>query len=676
MTEGAGAPSSPQQAFHRDRWVIVTAGGATLVTTTEALLLQRRYGFFTGGFLSRNHLDGVTEILTFLATSLLVDAAVIGLGAATVLATCTAVGFRRSGPYLAFIVPVGVLVGADFVQYRLLDYLGGAFDLGLMFDLAGRNLSELLAVSAEYLVVPVAFLFGVTGVIGAAAWWFERQGATSSNATSAVGRIDLRRAAALVAVVVVASTGARLYSESLEQGLRRKPAGRLIGTLVRAITDVDRDGFGLLTRPADPDPWNSEIFPYAVDRPGNGVDENGVGGDLPLDALHTGTRFDRRPSFVTRPNVVLVVLESFRSDLIGATHAGRAVTPTLDALKRQGVSTTRAYSHNGYTVQSRYHLMSGALVPGLTDTTLVDDFRANGYEVAYFSGQDESFGGSGLGVGFDRADVSYDARNDRERRYSTFSTAGSLAVSHALVRERVREFLEQRDDGRPLFLYVNFHDTHFPYHHREIEPLLDATVLPRGDITPARGPDLVAMYRNTAANVDRTIGRVLADVRDAVGADPVVLVTADHGESLFDENFLGHGYALNDAQTAIPLIAVNLPVELDEPFGQIQLRGTLWRALEAQRPADDAASPRTGDQRSVFQYLGRLSRPRQIASVGASHRTIYDFRTGLARIADGPWQRLDHLVADDERVVMKLIHRWEALLFAGSQSPGASGINW
>ena len=47
---------------------------------------------------------------------------------------------------------------------------------------------------------------------------------------------------------------------------------------------------------------------------------------------------------------------------------------------------------------------------------------------------------------------------------------------------------------------------------------------------------------------------------------------ADHGESLFDEGFLGHGYALNDAQTRIPLIVSGLPLRLVEPFGQVDLR--------------------------------------------------------------------------------------------------------
>ena len=99
---------------------------------------------------------------------------------------------------------------------------------------------------------------------------------------------------------------------------------------------------------------------------------------------------------------------------------GQPVTPVLDEL-RAGGSRRYAYSHNGYTVQSRHHIFAGSVAGLRGATTLIDDFNATGYETAYFSGQDESFGGADVDVGFARASVSYDARQDRDRRYSTFA---------------------------------------------------------------------------------------------------------------------------------------------------------------------------------------------------------------------------------------------------------------
>ena len=394
--------------------------------------------------------------------------------------------------------------------------------------------------------------------------------------------------------------------------------------------------------------------PYALDRPGDGVDEDGVAGDLPAGSPAYTESSGAPPVFVRHPDVVLVVLESFRADAVGARVEGKAVTPVIDGLARGGVSSQAAYSHNGYTVQARHHIFSGSVADLRGGTTLIDDFNANGYQTAYFSGQDESFGGSEYAVGFDRADVRYDARVNRDRRYSTFSTPGSLAVPNALLVERVSHFLGGRAAAKPLFLYVNFHDTHFPYHHSSIDPLVSATLLRQSEIAPDRRDELRAMYLNTAANVDRAIGQVLNAVRQHRGHDPAVIVVADHGESLFDEGFLGHGYALNDAQTRIPLVVANLDMTLVEPIGQSDLRDALREALG--RPAAGSTpSLRPDPARRVFQYFGNIGRPaRDCLHVAArlrplrlSRRTSAERSRALAaarqrwpRLSVGLWRRL------------------------------------
>jgi hypothetical protein len=435
--------------------------------------------------------------------------------------------------------------------------------------------------------------------------------------------------------------------------------------VVNVASDVDGDGYGLLGRPPDSDLTDARIFPYAIDRPGNGVDEDAVGGDLPAGTPPYTEATGRAPAFVSKPDVVLFVLESFRADAVGATVEGKAVTPVLDELARRGVAARLAYSHNGYTVQARHHIFTGSLA-GIREGSLVDDFKANGYETAYYSGQDESFGGPENGVGFERADVSYDARTDRALRYSSFSTAGSLAVPNTVVLKRVTDFLAMRRHDKPLFLYVNFHDTHFPYHHRDIEPLVSSVVVPQGDIAPKNRRAVRTMYLNTAANVDRAIGRVLDAVQRTQGRAPGVVVLGDHGESLFDEGFLGHGYALNEAQTRIPFIVANLPVDIREPLGQVELRDMLWSALtktdEAQRP-----TLTTDPSRLVFQYLGNVSRPAEIAFTSQGHQILYDFRDRKARIDRGSPTSTDTLPTAQRSAWLGLVTAWERMMLSRQQ---------
>ena len=664
----------PGSADWRREWVVATAASALFVTTFDSLLLQRRSSLFTGGFLSVDHLKGPGEIVVFLAGSLVTDAGLTAGLAAVGLAVAALLGLGRPARrILCGAVAAGPLVVSNVVAYRVFEYLGSAFDLGLMFDLVGRRPAEIWAVADAHLLRLAALCGGGVAVVALAVWAVQRACPGDGLAWRAArpGWRTSVGAPMLVALVGLgASTGLRLERESLDNGLRRKPSGKVFGAVVSAVSDVDGDGYGLLQRPADPAPSDGRVHPYAVDWPGNGLDEDGVGGDLPADWPAYEEDRSAAPRWPDRPDVVLFVLESVRADVVGATVDGRPVTPVIDGLARRGASATRAYSLNGYTVQSRFHVLSGSLANLRGGTTLIDDFNANGYETACFSGQDESFGGGELPAGFERAAVFYDARQDRTRRYSTFATPGSLAVPHQVVLERIREFLSTRRRDRPLFLYVNFHDAHFPYHHAGIRPLVGATVLERGDIGPGRRQELWRMYLNTVANIDRAVGEVIAGVAEATGREPAVIVTADHGESLYDEGFLGHGYALDEAQTRVPLIAAGLPLVLREPWGHADLRDGVRAALAAwtpgSRPIVVASEPR-----EVFQYLGVLDRPAQIAFTSAGGRSIFDFREGRFRMPGGPWMRPAETEGATREAFLRLVRFWESVVVARTRVEAA-----
>ena len=649
----------------RALWIGATIVATAVASLADAALLQRSRSYFTGGFLAADAIEGPLDAAGFVLGSLVADAGVLALVAALALWAAARLGLRRwAAVLLAVALPLVPVAVSDFVSYELASYLGDAFDFTLMFDLAGRSPAEILAVSSAHLST-IAWLAAAAVVAVAGLVWFvrwcRRGGAPWPDRPTLFRAVAAPLALAVAAMIV--TTALRRGSDVLDNGIRRKPTGQLLGTVVNAITDVDGDGYGMLGRPPDADLTDARVRPYAIDQPGNGVDEDAVAGDLPAGLPPYTEPSGRAPVFVSRPDVVLIVLESFRADAVGAMVEDRAVTPVLDALARSGIAARRAYSHNGYTVQARHHIFTGSIADVRGGTTLIDDFNANGYETAYFSGQDESFGGPENGVGFERADVSYDARSDRSRRYSSFSTPGSLAVPNAVVLERVTEFLARRRQDKPLFLYVNFHDTHFPYHHPGIEPLVSTVVVPQAEITPQNGAPLRAMYLNTAANVDRAIGRVLDAVRRAQGREPGVVVLGDHGESLFDEGFLGHGYALNDAQTRIPFIVANLPADVSEPLGQAELRDILWGALTR---TDGRRTPALVEDRSrsVFQYLGTLPRPAEIAFTGHGRQIAYDFRARRARIDRQQWEAPDALPSGPRDRWRDLVTTWERMMLS------------
>ena len=658
--------TSNRQIVWREWWVpwaLTSLFAGALATILDAALLQRSRSYFTGGFLAADVLETNGQTATFLAASLLADVSVVCPVTALVLWIAGRAGISNTFRFLTAVVAgLAPLAVTNFVDYELATYLGDAFDLRLMFDLVGGDFTEFLAVSSAHLTA-----FAVGGVVIAGAgilcwFWIRRRGSHDMvRSWPAPARVVVT----LLATILVAAsvtTALRRGSDALDNGLRRKPSGQWLGLLVNQASDFDGDGSGVLGRPPDMDLLNPKVHPFAVDMPANGVDEDGAAGDL----ASAWPAYRELPSVTGRwahsPDVVLVVLESFRFDAVGSQVSGQPVTPVIDQLARRGISAQAAFSHNGYTVQARRHLFTGSLA-NLRAGTLIDDFNANGYETAYFSGQDESFGGAEYGVGFERAAVAYDARLDRDKRYSKFTTPGSLAVPNGLVVERIEHFLERRDPSKPLFLYVNFHDTHFPYHHDGIQPLLNHTAISQEDISPARVTELRATYLNTAANVDRAIGRVLEQVSRHRGRDPGVIVVGDHGESLFDEGFLGHGYALNDAQTRIPLVIANLPVALVEPIGQADLRDAIGAAMGRDgttlTPTLERSSART-----VFQYLGTIDRPAQIKLTGLESQIAYDFRGNKVRVDTGPWRSPNDLLPDDLARWRDLVNLWERMILS------------
>lgn len=641
---------------------------AVTLTMLDAALLQRRDNFFTGGFLSVDHLAGPWETMAFLVASLTADAAVAGVAAA-VMVRLFAVRLRPRALQLAALVAgMAPLVGVDILEYELMRYLGDVATAGLLLDLMGGNVREVLTVAMGHVLMPVALAASALAATVCLVILVHRRqvvddlvrdAASASRAPwPGVWPLACMMLAAGLGGVTLAST----TSNALGYGVSRKASGRALSLLASRLTDADRDGYGLTGPLPDTAPFDAGIHPFALDSPGNGIDEDSLAGDLPRGPSYRES--GQVGGWKRRPDVVLFVLESFRADVVGAQLAGTRVTPVLDALADHGASSTRAYSPNGFTVQSRYHMLSGSLAEVRDGKSLVDDFRAQGYTVAYVSGWDETFRESRYDVGFARADIRVDARAEVERRVSQFSTAGSLMVPSHVLEEHVASLLDRPAViDRPLMLYVNFTDAHFPYAHDQMATLVSAERLPRREITPEAKDRLWASYANAAANVDAAVGRVLARVREARGTEPAVIVTADHGESLFEDGLLGHGHALNDIQTRVPLIVANLPMTIREPFSHVNLRDAVHEALRV--PPEAPATPHVvASGAPVFQYLGFLDRPRAIALTGADGRVTYDFRRGRVQVRGGAWVAPAALGESDRAAFTRVVQTWERAMLA------------
>jgi hypothetical protein len=643
-------------------WALLLAVSAVGIGVADAVLLQFGGGFFAGGF-NGVSIHGV-EVAAFALCSMVFDLWWLLLVWALLVPVSQRLGLTRlQGSALAAVVGVSVPLGLAFVRYRLHHILGDLTGLSLLWDVADHDSVEVASEAVAYLpplAVPVV-LATLAVLLGLAL--APRLEARLALRFEPPAILSVALGAALLGVLGCALLLAPVaFAEDLRHGLRKKPSATLLAALGGWLTDFDRDGFGPFSRPGDPAPWNPAIHPYALDLPGNNVDENGLAGDHPLDfAPHPQVSVPPNAATAS-PHVLLIFLESFRADLIGQSFQGREVTPFLNRLAREGAASEHAYVHAPFTSESRAQLFSGHILPRASDPTLVDDFGERGYRVALFSGQDDSFANGVAQMGAMRADVFYDARQDRDRRVSRSSSAVGLQLSWKLVAQRVEEFLATADALVPLFLYVNIVDTHHPYHHREIDRIFDVDPVARYEIRRDRAEEVWGTYLNTAANVDRAVERVVRAWWSRVGTRGLILITADHGQSLYDdEGFLGHGRSVHQAQTRVPFILWGIGGDWPEPLGLADVRGLLLRHL----PRGEGPVPRASfvpdPSRRLFHFMARIDEPRILGLRGMDGTVQYDFENDRIELRDAEEKPFEAPPEVVEAAFESLIWNWEEL---------------
>jgi len=667
--------SATQRAGSVPRWLLGLGLAACVPTAVEMALLSLGTGFFTDGFNSVV-LESLWLLPVFVGLSLTVDAALLLLLWGLLAPLVRTSGMRGSRAWWVLLM-VGAWLPALLAAYRYNVYAvaGDMFNIALLSHISVSSSSSMvgeLVSGTSLLWISMAALALVAILVGTAlpARLEARYPRWSRLLDLPRPWLSVAAGGSILLMVALLTRLPGPTAAQLRYGLERKSADIVTTWVLAFAADVDGDGFGPLSSVRDPAPFDGSRHPYAREIVDNGVDENGLGGDL--SSAHAIFDRVRAPLDLhgPRPHVLLLYLESFREDLIGQELEGREITPFLNRLADAGGSTSHAYAHAAWTLQSRSQLFGGRVEQRAGDSSLIDDFKAKGYRVAHFSGQDESYGKSQAVLGVERADHFYHARFDMDRRSSRSTTPVSLQVSWKVLLERVEAYLDEYDAGAPLFLYVNIVDTHFPYVHDELDDILGAPPLERGEIRMRRAERVREGYANAAANVDRACERTTVAFREAIGgADHAVLVLADHGEGLYERGRLGHGQTVDGLETRVPFIVWGIGGEWTVPLAVTDVRGLLRRNLPLER-GDGPPIPRfvPDPSRRILQYAPSLERPEVIALRGLDRVVSYDFTSGRMADEQDPAAALRPAVsAGPDPELDELIWRWEAARLAADR---------
>lgn len=286
------------------------------------------------------------------------------------------------------------------------------------------------------------------------------------------------------------------------------------------------------------------------------------------------------PRSGSRPNVLLISVDTLRADHLGAWGYDRPTSPHLDALAAEGVRFSHAFAQVSWTLPSHMSLMTSThpISHGVEHAdlslsrevpTLGELLSGAGYSTHGFVSWIYLKGAYGFSRGFDsyRELIPPPENQGPGSRHSI--KAGELV-------DRVLAWADDPPEA-PFFLFVHFFDPHIDYqpplaHARRFEPALESVEAGRHETLapfivglnadePVPLPDglleqVTALYDGEIHYTDAQLGRLLEGLEDrGLLDDTLIVFVSDHGEELYDHGSMeGHGWTLYDETIRVPLI--------------------------------------------------------------------------------------------------------------------------
>ncbi|MCU0663418.1 MAG: sulfatase-like hydrolase/transferase [Myxococcota bacterium] len=285
-------------------------------------------------------------------------------------------------------------------------------------------------------------------------------------------------------------------------------------------------------------------------------------------------------------NLVLITIDTLRQDRVGLYGGNAGLTPRIDRYFAHGTMAAKAFSPTPCTVPAVKQILTGALVPELTDDRLTDVLRQNGYETAaflshYAFGSPESYN-----LNYARGFEVFDVQTTAELGPDNHSTrAAGTVIGRALA------WLRQRDASRPLFLWIHLFDPHDPYappgdewRRLPIVACAEHDSARRGEVRQTiraiagntelgkntqdtswmrAAPDmpkkdqwaLAALYEREIAYTDAALDELWQYLDESeLTQRSLVALTSDHGEQLGEQGAWLHCLSLDDVELEVPLL--------------------------------------------------------------------------------------------------------------------------
>ena len=308
----------------------------------------------------------------------------------------------------------------------------------------------------------------------------------------------------------------------------------------------------------------------------------------------------------SRPNLVVILVDTLRPDHLGFMGSARPTSPHLDLLAARSVVFANHYSSASRTGPSVASLFTGLHPPShgvinpitLFDakgtlaqdqTTLAEILSKEGYRCAGFTA---NFNVSAR-FGFDQGFAVYEWIRSPDTQLGLGGNASEVSAA-ALTWLRAAE--------APFFLYLHYLDPHSPYDapppydriftdpayaglftgsHRQLDEVVAGSLA----VDPSDLRQLTALYDQEISYADALIGELLDAMEEAGWLENTVVVfLSDHGEEFLEHGSVLHGYTLYEEQLRIPLVICDPqrpgPRRVEPVTRQVDVLPTLLELLD------------------------------------------------------------------------------------------------
>jgi len=292
-----------------------------------------------------------------------------------------------------------------------------------------------------------------------------------------------------------------------------------------------------------------------------------------LDRLEDQARSAYRPNGNATKNLIVIVVDALRPDHLSIYGYTRQTTPNLSQIVRERSARIIRGVHSscGDTACALYSLFSSKFPSGfsLRPFTLQEALQRNGYRVHLVLSGDHSYFHSSLKGIYGHSDTFYDGTQAN----------GYYLNDDALLVDHLRRMPDW--DHSPVMLQFHLMSSHLLRKRSDIpgpfQPARRYAVRNSHDIGPGNveDPSAANFYDNGVVDADGVINQLLTLLQHkGYLQNSLVVITADHGESLGEHGVFTHANSVREEVLNVPLILI--------PFGYETAATTPVRRYPAQ----------------------------------------------------------------------------------------------